>query len=79
LSGIQDGSDVVIRQAGTTNVLETGDAIVGSTYNYTYETPQLVDIFFNKNGYVPATIYNYTLPSSNANLPISQVSDRNFQ
>lgn len=78
LTGIQTGSDVVILQSGTTTVLETGDAIAGSSYNYAYETLQNVDIGVFKNGFVPLYIRNYPLGSSDASLPISQTADRNF-
>jgi hypothetical protein len=78
LTGIQTGSDVVLLQAGTSAVLETGDAIAGSSYNYKYETLQNVDIGVFKNGFVPLYIRNYPLGSSDASLPVSQTPDRNF-
>ena len=78
LIGLVSGSDVVILQAGTTTVINSVDANAGSTYSYTYETPQNVDIKIIKPGFVLLPINNYPLASSNVSLPVSQTFDRNY-
>ena len=78
LNGLQSGSDIVVLVAGTTTELSTVDTNIGSTWNYIYETPQTVDICVYKSGYVPFSIRNFTLSTSNASLPIAQVADRNY-
>jgi hypothetical protein len=78
LIGLVSGSDVVILQAGTTTVINSVDANVGSTYSYTYETPQNVDIKIIKPGFVLLPINNYPLASSSVSLPVSQTFDRNY-
>jgi hypothetical protein len=77
-SGIVNGSDVVILQAGTDTVLGQVDQNSVSTWDYIYETPTNVDIFVSKAGFVPFYIRNFTLQSSNATLPIAQIIDRNY-
>jgi hypothetical protein len=79
LTGLQTGSDVVILQAGTTNILLAVDANVTTQYRYVYETAQNVDIGIIKPGFVPLYIRNYPLTTANASLPIAQNADRNFQ
>lgn len=78
ITGIVAGSDVVILEAGTTTVIETGDAISGTAYAYSYATTQTIDIGVLKAGYVPFYIRNYTLSSSDASLPVAQMADRNY-
>lgn len=78
LAGLLTGSDVVILQAGTTTVINSVDANAGSTYSYTYETLQNVDIKIIKPGYLFPPITNYPLASSNVSLPVSQTFDRNY-
>ncbi|HQZ51264.1 MAG TPA: hypothetical protein PLF17_12115 [Chitinophagaceae bacterium] len=78
LTGLIANSDVVILQAGTDTVLGQVDQNAASSWIYTYETPISIDIFVSKAGYVPFYIRNYSLPSSNASLPIAQTNDRNY-
>jgi hypothetical protein len=79
ISGIQPGSDIVIYQAGTTNVIDTGDSIATSSYTYGYLTIQNVDIGILCAGYVPFFIRNYLLTGVAATIPVAQVADRNYQ
>lgn len=78
LNGVVPGSDVVVLQAGTETVLGQVDQNSTSTWDYIYETPTNIDIFVSKAGFVPFYIRNFTLQSSNANLPIAQINDRNY-
>jgi len=78
LTGLVSGSDVVVLSAGTETVLGQVDQNVSSSWTYTYETPISIDIFISKAGKIPFYIRNYTLQSSDASLPIVQVTDRNY-
>jgi hypothetical protein len=76
LTGLQSGSDVVVLAAGTETIRASVDSV--SSFTYTYETPEAVDIAVYKAGYVPFFIRNYTLQSSDASLPVAQVIDRGY-
>ena len=78
LSGLVSGSDVVILKAGTTTELANADAVGSTTYAYTYEVPEVVDVAVYKRGYIPFAIRNYSLGSTSAGLLIAQVVDRNY-
>jgi len=78
LSGLVSGSDIVIRNAGTEVERVNVDSNNSTSYNYVYETLGTVDISVYKRGYIPFSIRNYALSSSNASLPIAQVQDRNY-
>jgi hypothetical protein len=78
LSGIKPGSDVVVYQAGTTNVLDTGDSVGASSYTYAYTTLQNVDIGVLLSGYRPYYIRNYPLTSTPTSLPVAQEVDRSY-
>ncbi len=79
LSGLELGSDIVILQAGTSNILQDVDAHPGSAYSYVYDTFVTIDICIYKTGFIPFAIRNYVLQDSNTTLPIDQVADRNYQ
>jgi len=78
LTGLVSGSDVVILAAGTTTILASVDSYASTSWGYTYETPQSVDIGIIKPGYVPLYIRGYPLGSSNASLPVAQTADRSY-
>jgi len=78
LTGLQAGSDVVILEAGTSNVLSQIDQISGTTFAYTYQSLDNFDIGIVKPGYITQYMYGYIPSESDANLPISQIIDRNY-
>ena len=79
LTGLVLNSDVVVRGAGTSTILASVDSNVSSTWGYVYQTPVAVDIDVIKPGYVPfPLVRNFTLPSTNSSLPVSQQVDRNY-
>ena len=79
ITNVQPGSDIVILQAGTTNVIDTGDSVASSTYTYGYLTIQTVDICIYCPGYQAYTIRGYTLTGSPTTLPVAQLRDRAYQ
>ena len=78
LTGLVAGSDVTILAAGTETVRATQEENAGTTYAYTYETPESVDIAVYNPGYMPFFIRGYSLGSSNASLPCAQVADVSY-
>jgi hypothetical protein len=78
LTGLLTESDVVILPTGTETMLANPEDVVGTTYAFTYETPQSVDIRVYKQGYYPFSIVNYPLGSSNASVPIAQRPDDSY-
>jgi hypothetical protein len=78
LTGLVPNSDIVILDAGTTNERVNVDSNTTNTYNFVYSNTGLVDIKVYKQGYVPFSILNYNLSTTNTSLPIQQIIDRNF-
>ena len=78
LTGLVAGSAVTILAAGTETVRATQEENAGTTYAYTYETPESVDIAVYNPGYMPFFIRDYSLGSSNASLPYAQVADVSY-
>lgn len=79
LTGLVAGSDIVVLAHGTETILGTIENISGTTYDFTYETPQAVDIAIYKEGYIPhTTLYNYMLGSSDASVPVVQAADPSY-
>jgi hypothetical protein len=72
----ESGSDVVIYQAGTSNVLSSAGSVTG--FNYIYEVSEPIDIGIFKKGYIPLYVRNFLLQSENGSLPVSQVLDRAY-
>jgi hypothetical protein len=78
LTGLVAGSDVTVLAAGTETVRATVEENAGTTYAYTYETAESIDIAVYNPGYIPFFIRNYALGSSNATLPCAQVADVSY-
>jgi hypothetical protein len=80
LTGITTGSDVVLLEPNTTNVITSADSVGSSTYAFNYDPDVLtsVDICIYKSGKVPFAIRNLSLGLSGASVPINQVDDRNY-
>lgn len=78
LTGLQSGSDVVIRQAGTTTILSQLDAIAGTSSAFVYSGAQVVDVAVFKNGLVPYFINALSLGVTDSAVPVSQITDRNW-
>lgn len=78
LTGLQDGSDVVVYDHVTLSVRDSVDANSGNVWGYIYETAEAIDIGVFKAGFIPLYIRNYTLGDANASLPVAQVADRAY-
>lgn len=80
ITGVLAGSDVVILDAGTTTVLDTGDAIAGTSHTWQYDPGaySLVDIRVYKPGYVMVPFKNVAIDAAGASIPVSQLVDRSY-
>lgn len=74
----QTWCDVVILEAGTDIVITSVDSQAWTDFIYTYSTLQDVDIWVIKQWYVVNYIYWYTLSATDASLPITLLTDRNY-
>jgi len=78
LTGIVPGSDIVILDTGTEIDRVNIDTNPTSSYTYIYESTGSIDIKVYKRGYVPFSILNFSLSSTDASVPVAQVVDRNY-
>lgn len=78
LTGLASGTDVVVRSAGTSTILDSVDSTSGS-WSYTYGSAHNVDIDVIKPGMVIVTFRNLSLTAESSTLPVSQQPDRNYQ
>lgn len=79
ITNLKPGSDVVVKQAGTTAVIAQVDANSTTTWAYSYQTQQSVDIDVYLPGYAPYnSIRSYPLGATDASIPVSQQLDRNY-
>lgn len=80
LTGLQPGTDVVILEPNTSNEYLNVDAYAGTSYGWLYTPSEIssVDICIYKAGYVPYTIRNLSLGSTDASIPVQQVADRAY-
>jgi hypothetical protein len=77
-TGLPTGTDAVVLTAGTSTILSSIDAGVGTTFAYQYEGTPTVDVGFLKEGYIPYYIRNLSLTSVDSSIPVALTADRNF-
>lgn len=77
-TGLPTGCDMVVLEAGTTNVLYQLDEWAGTTLSYTYSGADTVDVGFIKPGYVPLYIRNLALTTTDSSIPVALSPDRNY-
>jgi len=77
LTGLVSGTDVVVRAAGTSTILDSVDSTSGN-WTYSYGSAHNVDIDVIKPGMVIVTFRNLALTAAGATLPVSQQFDRNY-
>lgn len=76
ISGIKPGSDVVVYESGTENVLAIGDSVASNQYTYSYLSTQTIDIGVFKSGFKPSYIRGYQLTTTPTTIPVVQEPDR---
>ena len=77
-SGLPTGCDIVVLAAGTTTILTSVDALLSTSFSYTYAGTPSIDIGFIKIGLVPQYIRGLVLTLTNTSIPVSLTPDRNF-
>lgn len=78
LANLITGSEIRIYEAGTTTEVDgTENSTSSFVYSFEAGAPN-VDIRIFHLDYLPFNILNYTLPTSNTSIPISQIFDRNY-
>jgi hypothetical protein len=78
ITGLITGSDVVIYEAGTSNILDSVDANVTTSWGYTYEVADTIDIGVFLAGYIPFYIRNLAIGATDSSLQVAQVIDRAY-
>jgi hypothetical protein len=77
-TGLPVGCDVVVLTAGSTTVLAQEDNLPGTSYSFSYEGAQTVDVGFIKPGYIPFYVRNLALGTTDTSVPVSLRADRNY-
>ena len=77
-TGLPTGTDMVVLEAGTTNILSQVVSYGGTSIPYTYSGADTVDVGFIKPGYVPYYIRGLVLGTADSSLPVSLSPDRNY-
>ena len=75
-TGLPVGCDMVVLEAGTSNVLYQVDSYGSSSIPYVYSGADTVDFGFIKPGYVPLYIRDFELTTSDVSLPVALTMDR---
>lgn len=78
ISGLVSGTDIIIYEAGTFNILKQVDNNSGTTYSYEYYAADTVDIAFYKAGYKVKSVKNYSIGTADSALLISQTADASY-
>lgn len=77
-TGLPVGCDVVVLTAGSTTVLAQEDNLPGTSYSFSYEGAQTVDVGFIKPGYIPFYVRDLALGTTDTSVPVSLRADRNY-
>lgn len=78
-TGLPSGCDMVVLEAGTSNILDQVDASPSTSISYTYSGAGTIDVGFIKPGYVPYYLRNLAITTADASLPVTLTPDRNYQ
>jgi hypothetical protein len=79
ITGLVAGSDVVVLSHGTETILATVEDNSATSWSFTYEAAEAVDIAIYKPGYFPlTTIYNFMLSATDASIPVVQIPDPSY-
>ena len=82
LTGLVNPTEVrVYTRDGSGNndtLIDGVEDVVTGSWAFSYTASEAVNIVIYSIGYLPADIYNYTIPSLAASLPVKQVIDRQY-
>jgi len=77
-TGLPTGADMVVLEAGTSNILYQVDSYGSTSIPYVYSGADTIDVGFIKPGYVPQYIRNLSIGTTDTTIPISLTQDRNY-
>ncbi len=77
-TGLPLNTDMVVLEAGTTNVLYQVDSYGNTSIPYTYSGADTVDVGFIKPGYKVQYIRNLAISTNDTSLPVTLEIDRNY-
>jgi hypothetical protein len=78
LTGLQNPTEVRVYAFGTTTELTGQEDVTTGSYAITLGAGVAVDIRVFSKSYLPADILNFTMPTTDTSLPVSQVFDRTY-
>jgi hypothetical protein len=78
LTGLQDGTEVRVYDAGDGSVIDGIESTSGGSFAFSDQAGNVVYIRIFHIDYEPADITNYTIPGSATSVPIQQRFDRNY-
>lgn len=78
LTGLINPTEVRVYTAGTTTELDGQEDVTGGTFSFSRPQGTDVDIRIYAIQYLPADILNFTIPSTDTTIPITQFIDRNL-
>lgn len=78
LTGLIAGSEIRVYETGTLTVVD-GIESSGTTFPFSDAAASGVDIRIFALGYLPIMLENFTVPATNANLPVQQAVDRVYE
>jgi hypothetical protein len=77
-TGLPTGTDMVVLEAGTSNILYQVDSYGSTSIPYVYSGADTIDVGFIKPGYVPQYLRGLSISTTDSSIPISLTQDRNY-
>lgn len=80
LTGLKANTEVRVYtdNAGDNDVVIDGVENSGTSFTFSAAASQVINIMINHLSYLPADIWQLTVPSTDTSIPISQVTDRQY-
>lgn len=88
VTGLKDNTEIRVYETGTENEIagieqvedgDPGGEVDNRTFTFSSESGNIVDIVIISLDYINIRIDEYTIPSQNSSIPVSQVFDRNYE
>ena len=79
LTGLVNDTEISVFDSGDGSEIAHIEDVVGNAFAFTDVAANVVDIFIHKEDYYRADILNFTIPASDASIPIQQRFDPNYQ
>jgi hypothetical protein len=79
LSGLINGTEITVYDSGDGSEIDHVENVTGNSFSFTDSAANVVDIYIHKADYYRADILNFTIPSDDTTIPVSQRFDPNYQ